>query len=179
MADVCRREGLSVNDATLRVMAESAQGDLRLILGQLQVRALSQHEGPGAFMVQLRAQHCCVLLRAPKPAAAAQPSLSMRCIVSQARRLSHALLARRRDAQLARLRTAALDFGTAKALGHGAGKDADMSPFAATDKLFLGGRAAVTSQPVTCVPAAAAGLQLGLRLACARGCRCWCTPRSA
>lgn len=39
MATVCQREGLAVNDATLRTLIEGAQGDLRLVLGQLQVSA--------------------------------------------------------------------------------------------------------------------------------------------
>jgi DNA polymerase III gamma/tau subunit len=38
MSHVCRQEGLAVNEATLRTLIEGAQGDLRLILGQLQVR---------------------------------------------------------------------------------------------------------------------------------------------
>jgi hypothetical protein len=38
MSHVCRQEGLAVNEATLRTLIEGSQGDLRLILGQLQVR---------------------------------------------------------------------------------------------------------------------------------------------
>jgi hypothetical protein len=37
MSHVARQEGLAVNEATLRTLIEGAQGDLRLILGQLQV----------------------------------------------------------------------------------------------------------------------------------------------
>lgn len=39
MAIVCRGEGLAINDATLRALIEGSQGDLRLVLGQLQVGA--------------------------------------------------------------------------------------------------------------------------------------------
>lgn len=38
MSLVCQREGLQLNDATLKTLIEGAQGDLRLVLGQLQVR---------------------------------------------------------------------------------------------------------------------------------------------
>ncbi|WIA10344.1 hypothetical protein OEZ85_010536 [Tetradesmus obliquus] len=40
MSHVCRQEGLAVNEATLRTLIEGAQGDLRLILGQLQMARL-------------------------------------------------------------------------------------------------------------------------------------------
>lgn len=34
---VCRNEGLAINDATLQALIAGAQGDIRLVLGQLQV----------------------------------------------------------------------------------------------------------------------------------------------
>ena len=37
MALVCRNEGLAINEATLHTLIQGAQGDLRLVLGQLQV----------------------------------------------------------------------------------------------------------------------------------------------
>lgn len=37
MLDVARQEGLSVNEATMQALVEGANGDLRLILGQLQM----------------------------------------------------------------------------------------------------------------------------------------------
>lgn len=40
---VCQQEGLSINDATMRTLVEGAQGDLRLILGQLQVQDHTKH----------------------------------------------------------------------------------------------------------------------------------------
>lgn len=41
MMGICGAEGLSLNEATMHALVEGANGDLRLILGQLQV-------GPGA-----------------------------------------------------------------------------------------------------------------------------------
>eukprot|EP00775_Hariotina_reticulata_P011005 gene11005-11159_t len=73
---VCQQEGLTVNDATLRTLVEGAQGDIRLVLGHLQ-------------MVRRRSQ--------------------------------------------------LLDYDSAKSMGAN-GKDADMSPFSATSKLFEQGR---------------------------------------
>ena len=43
MTAICRQEGLQVNEATLRTLAEGTNGDIRLVLGQLQ-------------MIRLRAQ---------------------------------------------------------------------------------------------------------------------------
>ena len=37
MLGICRAEGLAVNEATLNAVAEGANGDIRLILGQLQM----------------------------------------------------------------------------------------------------------------------------------------------
>lgn len=42
MKDVCQNEGLAVNEATLRTLIEGGQGDLRLVLGQLQVSTVQQ-----------------------------------------------------------------------------------------------------------------------------------------
>jgi hypothetical protein len=39
---VCQNEGLAVNEATLRTLIEGGQGDLRLVLGQLQVSTVQQ-----------------------------------------------------------------------------------------------------------------------------------------
>jgi DNA polymerase III delta prime subunit len=39
MSVVCQRDGLAINDASLRTLIEGAQGDVRLVLGQLQVRS--------------------------------------------------------------------------------------------------------------------------------------------
>lgn len=41
MAMVCQQEGLDTNEATLRTLIEGGQGDLRLVLGQLQVSGRS------------------------------------------------------------------------------------------------------------------------------------------
>jgi hypothetical protein len=35
---ICEKEGLKVNEATMHALVEGSNGDLRLILGQLQVR---------------------------------------------------------------------------------------------------------------------------------------------
>jgi replication factor C subunit 1 len=35
---VCRNEGLAINDASLQALIDGANGDIRLVLGQLQVR---------------------------------------------------------------------------------------------------------------------------------------------
>jgi DNA polymerase III delta prime subunit len=39
MMGICGAEGLSLNEATMHALVEGANGDLRLILGQLQVGA--------------------------------------------------------------------------------------------------------------------------------------------
>lgn len=37
MMAICRQEGLQVNEATLQALAEGTNGDIRLVLGQLQM----------------------------------------------------------------------------------------------------------------------------------------------
>lgn len=41
MMQVCKNEGLDINDATLQTLAQGSQCDIRLVLGQLQVGRLS------------------------------------------------------------------------------------------------------------------------------------------
>lgn len=41
MMQVCKNEGLDINDATLQTLAQGGQCDIRLVLGQLQVGWLS------------------------------------------------------------------------------------------------------------------------------------------
>ncbi len=55
MMVICGKEGLHVNDATMKALVESSNGDLRLILGQLQV---SGHAAAVAT-----ASDCCCLCR--------------------------------------------------------------------------------------------------------------------
>jgi hypothetical protein len=51
MAMVCRQEGLDTNEATLRTLIEGGQGDLRLVLGQLQVSGrLAGRAGPAVCL---------------------------------------------------------------------------------------------------------------------------------
>jgi DNA polymerase III delta prime subunit len=45
---VCQQEGLTVNDATLRTLIEGAQGDIRLVLGHLQVSQAPHSTRAGA-----------------------------------------------------------------------------------------------------------------------------------
>lgn len=47
MMEICGQEGLHINEATMCALAEGANGDVRLILGQLQVS--SRHGGLGAL----------------------------------------------------------------------------------------------------------------------------------
>jgi hypothetical protein len=69
MQMVCRTEGLAINDATLQTLVAGAQGDIRLVLGQLQVcvAVCSDHHSHDIVCCEPNASTSCLHRRCMAP----------------------------------------------------------------------------------------------------------------